>query len=85
MRPILSILAFSLLASIWPAMAMADYVALQSMEKSNRGLSYLSGGIGDEERDEILAREKDFNLKLVFAERTGSYMADVTTVRLNNE
>lgn len=85
MRPTLSILAFSLLASIWPVTAMADYAAPQSMEKSNRGLSYLSGGVGDEERDEILAREKDFNLKLVFAEKTGSYMADVKVVVLNTK
>ena len=85
MRPILNLIAFSLLASIWPATAMADYTAPQAMEKSNRGLSYLSGGIGDEERDEILAREKDFNLKLVFAEKTGSYMADVNVVVLNTK
>ena len=44
-----------------------------------------AGRVGDEERDEILAREKDFNLKLVFAEKTGSYMADVKVVVLNTK
>lgn len=74
MRNILSIIALSLISSFW---------SVSAMEKSDQGLPYLSGGIGDEERDEILGREKDFNLKLVFAEKGGSYMANVNVVVLN--
>ncbi|HSG23850.1 MAG TPA: carboxypeptidase-like regulatory domain-containing protein [Azonexus sp.] len=74
MRNILSIIALSLISS---------FCSVSAVEKSDQGLTYLSGGIGDEERDEILGREKDFNLKLVFAEKNGSYMADVNVVVLN--
>lgn len=84
MRNILSLIALSLISTSWSALAIADeYAATQTMAKSYQGVSYLSGGIGDEERDEILAREKNFNLKLVFAEKTGSYIADVDIVVLN--
>lgn len=54
-----------------------------SLEKKNYGnIVYMTGGIGDEERDEIRSRERDFNLKLLFAERDGSYLGDVDVVVL---
>ena len=40
----------------------------------------MSGGIGQGERAQFLAAAPTFNLKLVFAERTGSYLADVSVV-----
>ncbi|HEX6736067.1 MAG TPA: carboxypeptidase-like regulatory domain-containing protein [Azonexus sp.] len=46
-------------------------------ESQPGNIAYLSGGIGDEEREAIRARERDFNLKLLFAERDGAYLADV--------
>lgn len=46
-------------------------------------VSYVSGGIGDEEREEIRMREADFNLKLLFSERDGSYLTGVDVELLN--
>lgn len=83
MRNFLNIISVSLLLSSWSASVIADYAATQAMEKSYQGVRYLSGGIGDEERNEVLAREKDFNLKLLFAEKAGAYVADVHVVVLN--
>lgn len=37
----------------------------------------VSGGIGDTGMENIVAAQKDYNLKLVFAEKNGEYLADV--------
>ena len=41
---------------------------------------YLSGGTGADERQELLAKEGEFNLKIVTAETTGDYLANVQIV-----
>ena len=41
------------------------------------GVSYVAGGIGLEDRQRLAAREKDFNLKLVFTLAEGNYLSDV--------
>ena len=43
-------------------------------------IPYLSGGIGEDARESIKAQEKHFNVKLIFAEKTGAYLADVNVV-----
>jgi len=44
------------------------------------GLSYVSGGIGEAEQQELKAREGEFNLKLVFTLVEGNYVTDVSVV-----
>ncbi len=45
---------------------------------SKGGISYISGGIGVDERKTFLAQARDYNLHLTFAQqKTGSYLADV--------
>lgn len=41
------------------------------------GVSYVSGGIGEDSAAELKAREKEFNLKLIFTLIEGNYLADV--------
>jgi L-amino acid N-acyltransferase YncA len=41
---------------------------------------YLSGGVGADAREELLAKEKEYNLKIVVAERSGDYLAGVKVV-----
>jgi hypothetical protein len=43
-------------------------------------ISYLSGGVGKPEREQLRALEKDFNLKLVFSAADGKYVANVRIV-----
>ena len=43
-------------------------------------ISYLSGGVGKPEREQLRALEKDFNLKLVFSAADGKYVANVKIV-----
>jgi hypothetical protein len=41
-------------------------------------IPYTSGGVGLNSQEELIARQKEFSLKLVFAEKqTGSYLANV--------
>jgi len=41
---------------------------------------YLSGGVGADAREELLAKEKEYNLKIVGAEKSGDYLAGVKVV-----
>jgi hypothetical protein len=41
---------------------------------------YISGGAGADSREELLAKEKDFNLKIVAADKSGDYLAGVKVV-----
>jgi hypothetical protein len=43
-------------------------------------ISYLTGGVGKPEREQLKALEKDFNLKLVFSEADGKFLANVRVV-----
>jgi hypothetical protein len=44
---------------------------------TSHGVAYLSGGVGVGERIDLERVARDFNLKLVFAERSKPYLADV--------
>ena len=41
---------------------------------------YVSGGVGADSREELLAKEKDYNLKIIVAATSGDYLADVKIV-----
>jgi len=43
-------------------------------------VSYVSGGVGTESREELLAKESEYNLKIVAAATSGDYLADVQIV-----
>jgi len=45
--------------------------------REDRGIRYVSGGIGVSERDELNALSHQFNLRLLFAVQAGNYLADV--------
>lgn len=76
-------LVYLLFSCLLPSQVLAQGDAFTLVEKQVGSVTYVSGGIGDEERDEIRLRERDFNLKLLFAERDGSYLGSVDVVVLN--
>jgi hypothetical protein len=41
---------------------------------------YVSGGVDADARAELLARQHEYNLKIVAAEKSGDYLADVKVV-----
>lgn len=45
--------------------------------KTTNGVSYISGGVGTDERDAMRQRAGDYNLQLAFAARSGAYLAGV--------
>jgi hypothetical protein len=46
--------------------------------KTNQGFPYLFGGVSSNEREAMEERAKDYNLKLVFAEKSGPYLSGVS-------
>ena len=48
--------------------------------KSSGGVSYVSGGVGTDSIDHLNSLAGNFNLKLVFALKSGSYVSDVGVV-----
>jgi hypothetical protein len=41
---------------------------------------YISGGVGADTREDLLAKEKEYNLKIITADKSGDYLADVKLV-----
>lgn len=68
------ILAAGLAGLIAGTTGMAWSADLRSAGKE---VVYLSGGIGDEDEARLLARQNEFNLKLLFTLNEGNYLAGV--------
>ena len=51
-----------------------------AQEIDREGIAYIAGGIGADEMSKLQARERDFNLKLVFSMIEGNYLSDVAVV-----
>ena len=45
--------------------------------KTSHGTSYLSGGVGEHEREALRSLGRQSTLKLVFAQKEGNYLSDV--------
>lgn len=50
------------------------------MEVRAADVPYISGGAGADAREELLAKEKEYNLKIIAAEKSGDYLAGVKVV-----
>ena len=50
------------------------------LEARAADVPYISGGVGSDSREELLAKEKDYNLKIIVAATSGDYLADVKIV-----
>lgn len=59
---------------------------LENVERgTDRGVPWLSGGVGEDERKAIMAAASGYNLKLEFANTDGSYLSDVDVLIRNAE
>lgn len=56
--------------------AAANAISDESV-KTAGAVSYVSGGVGKDSIDRLNSLAKDFNLKLVFAMKSGDYVSDV--------
>jgi hydrogenase maturation factor len=50
------------------------------MEARAADVPYISGGTGADARQELLAKERDYNLKIIAADKSGDYLAHVGVV-----
>ena len=66
------------LAALAPVAGANDAIV-----QSAGGVTYVSGGVGAESIDQLTAIAKDFNLKLVFALKSGDYLSGVRVAIAN--
>lgn len=59
---------------------MAVILLAFCMDVRAADVPYISGGAGADAREELLAREKEYNLKIIAAETSGDYLAGVKIV-----
>lgn len=83
-RSILSIMSLSIMSVLFvigysvAVVAADDDSDLVPEVQSDSGISYVSGGIGDQSQQAMDEMADDFNLQLTFAqEQGGNYLADV--------
>lgn len=62
--------------------AVATAVVLLALTVAARAadVPFVTGGVGSDERAELQAKEKDYNLKIVAAATSGAFVADVAIV-----
>ena len=58
----------------------AVFLLTFNMEARAGDVPYISGGVGADARQELLAKERDYNLKIIAADKSGDYLADVQVV-----
>lgn len=63
--------------------ALAQGAPATLAEEHYGSVAYISGGVGEEERNGIRLRERDFNFRLLFSERSGAYLGDVDVTLVN--
>lgn len=70
----------TLLFGVWTASPVgAQWLKAPKLERAG-DIPYISGGVGQEERASLEERAGDYSLKLVFAERSGNFLAGVRVV-----
>lgn len=73
------VIALTLLAWIGTVTQSAEAPGVVKGQ-TEKGIPYMSGGIGSEERELMKKESKDYNLRLSFALKTGQYVADIRLV-----
>jgi hypothetical protein len=61
-------------------LSFAQESALQPEVHAERGIQYVSGGVGQGELARLRQMARDYDLKLVFAWQRGNYLADIPVV-----
>jgi hypothetical protein len=64
-----------------PIVAMAAVLLLTlNVQARAADAPHISGGVGEDARRELLAKEGDYNLKIIAADKSGDYLAAVQVV-----
>ena len=60
--------------------ALSSPWAAATGDVTRGGINYVSGGVGVDSEEQMLAQQKNFDLKLLFTLVEGNYLADVNVV-----
>lgn len=60
-----------------PCMASSAESGAITRYQNGEGIAYMSGGVGGDERELMDSDARKYNLRLVFADKEGAYLADV--------
>lgn len=69
--------------SVNQAAAESDDYVLPIAKAEYQGIPYMSGGASLDAREQLDTESKNYNLKLVFAGKSGEYLSDVKVVILD--
>lgn len=72
-------LSWGTAASAQLAVTPSDAIPAPSVREF-QGVRYMTGGVTEDERAQLGGIAKDFNLKLIFAEKSGDYLSNVAVV-----
>jgi len=75
-RPLVALVA-ALLCTPLLAVDIDDNAKHNARSVPQAAIPWLSGGIGDEARDEMRKAAASYNVLIVFSDRQGSYLADI--------
>ena len=59
------------------SLMLAGNAVSDEIVRASSGVSYVSGGVGSDSIDRLSSLARDFNVKLVFALKSGDYVSDV--------
>lgn len=77
MRKKMSIIYVPLLLFLFNFALLTNAKAFLIKEGEMKGIAYMAGGVGINERSVMEKKEGPYNLKMVFAEASGLYLADI--------
>lgn len=69
--------ATALLCTSLPAAEIDDNAKSNVISTPQAGIPWMSGGIGDDARDEMRKAATAYNVQIIFSDRQGSYLADI--------
>ena len=76
-RPVIVTAGMGILFAVFFLSLSSTADAAQLKVQTAQGISYISGGVGINERDALRAMTKDYSLQLGFAQTSGSYLSGV--------
>lgn len=65
-------------ALVAPCLAFSAESGAITPYQTDEGIAYVSGGVGQDEREVMHGLARNYNLRLVFADKEGAYLSDVT-------
>lgn len=76
-KPLLALFACLIMATVVLGSAVAQFVSTHIIQGTRDGIHYATGGISVEERMAMNKMNENYNLRLMFALKSGHYLSDI--------